>query len=92
VIFDYELGLSHLLRARGLSIGTAFDRALVVPPGDNPVIRGWRPLLEQGFPFVKRELLRDPSVASDASTIPAYLRARFDVDVAAWVDDEVVAA
>ena len=35
----------------------------VVAPGENPVIKGWWKLLERGFPFVKREIVRDPSVA-----------------------------
>lgn len=92
VIFDYELGLTQLLRERGYVHGAAFDQHRVAAPGDNPVIRGWRGLLDLGFPFVKRELLRDTSVADDAAEVPAQLRQRFGVDVRTWVDDEVPAA
>lgn len=90
VIMRNELGLSRLLRAEGYVWAPEYSHELVVPSGLNPVIKGWKRLLDLGFPFVKRELLRDPSVGPAAHTVPAVLRRRFGVDVAEWVDELVV--
>jgi hypothetical protein len=48
------------------------------------VIIGWRRLLELGFPFLKREILRDPAVAPDGEEAPAVVAEVFGVDVADW--------
>ncbi len=91
IIFRYELGLALLLRSDGFTIAPAFPFERVVDPGLNPVITGWRELLALGFPFVKREILRDPSVAPGGETAPAVLSELFGVDVRDWVDDVIAA-
>ena len=48
------------------------------------MIIGWRGLLERGFPFVKRELIRHPHLVPDGGDVRAELRRRFDVDVDEW--------
>ena len=85
VIWRYELGSSRLLRRERYASDVAIPFRHLVADGKNPAIIGWQRLLDRGFPFVKRELLVDPSVAPDAETMPAELRRRFDVDVAEWV-------
>ena len=85
IIGDYELGFSRLLRAEGLTSRAWFDSERVVSPTDNPVITGWRRLVELGFPFVKRELVRDPSVTPDARLAPEIIRERFGADVGEWL-------
>jgi lipopolysaccharide biosynthesis protein len=91
IIFDNEIGLSHLLRLEGYVQAPNFPHERVVPPGQNPVIKGWRRLLDLGLPFLKREILRAPEVAPAGHTAPSVLAHRFGVDVRAWVDDEVAA-
>lgn len=85
IIGEYELGLSHLLRFEGITTRAWFASERVVAPTDNPVIAGWRRLIELGFPFVKREIIRDPSVAIDARLAPEVIRERFGAEVADWL-------
>lgn len=84
IILENELGLSRLLREQGLSVEVAFPYTTVVEAGENPVIIGWRGLLEAGFPFLKREILRDPSVAPDGPAAPEVVRRLTGCDLAAW--------
>jgi lipopolysaccharide biosynthesis protein len=86
VIFKYEIGLSRLLREEGYVQVPAFSQELFVQPGQNPVIVGWKRLLERGFPFLKREILRDPTVAPDGETAPTVVSRLLGIDVAEWVD------
>jgi hypothetical protein len=85
IIGEYELGLSHLLRAEGLTSRAWFASERVVSPTDNPVITGWRRLVELGFPFVKREVIRDPSIVADGHLAPEVIRERFGAEVADWL-------
>ena len=92
IILDYEVGFGHLLRAEGYSTDAAFPNEFVVSSGQNPVILGWKRLLELGFPFVKRELLHSPHVAPAGATVPELLKEMFGVDVADWTNDQPVGA
>ncbi|MBK8469007.1 MAG: rhamnan synthesis F family protein [Candidatus Phosphoribacter sp.] len=85
VIGRGELAQGRLLRASGFSVTAYVGSRRVVEPGVNPVIHGWRRLLELGVPFVKRQLLTEPWVAGDAHEIPAYLKGHHDVDVKEWL-------
>lgn len=86
VIHRNELGLARLLAQEGFTVDAAYPAPTVVDPADNPTIAGWRTLLDRGWPFVKREIVRSPELAPDGTTIPDELRARFGVDVATWID------
>jgi lipopolysaccharide biosynthesis protein len=90
IIFENEIGLSRLLRAEGFAHAPHFSHERIVPAGQNPVIKGWRRLLDLGLPLVKREILRSPEVAPAGGSVAAVLEHRFGVDVREWVDDEVV--
>lgn len=85
IIGDYEIGFSRLLAVEGFTTAAWFAAERVCSPTDNPAINGWRKLLELGFPFVKRELLRNPTVTSDAREVPAAVRELYGVDVADWL-------
>lgn len=85
IIGDYELGLSRLLRAEGITASAWFASERVVSPADNPVINGWHRLIELGFPFVKRELVRNPAIVRDARLAPHVIREQFGADVAEWL-------
>ena len=87
IILRSEIGLSRLLRDEGFVQMPAYPQERYVESGENPVIVGWRRLLEHGFPFLKREILRDPSVAPDGEVAPAVVARLFGADVGAWVDD-----
>ena len=87
IIIRNEIGLSQLLRQEGFALESAFPHQRFVKRGQNPVILGWRRLLEAGFPFLKREILRDASVAPDGSSARVVIRSLFGIDVNAWVDD-----
>jgi lipopolysaccharide biosynthesis protein len=91
IIFENEIGLGTLLREEGYSCEVAFPFELVVQPGHNPVILGWQGLLECGFPFLKREILRDPAVAPLGMSAPRVVKRLFGVDVDEWVGERVAA-
>ena len=85
IIEEYELGLYDLLQSEGFTTSAWYPSERVVSPAENPVINGWRKLIDLGFPFVKREVVVNPSVTQDARTAPAVVRERFGVDVAEWL-------
>ncbi|MGI8663440.1 MAG: rhamnan synthesis F family protein [Acidimicrobiales bacterium] len=89
IIHRYEIGLGRLLRAEAFVQTQAFSHELLGEPGQNPVLVGWRRLLEYGFPFLKREILRDPDVAPAGRSAPRMVTRLFGVDVAEWVEDLV---
>lgn len=87
IIMRSEVGLSRLLEEEGYVRVPAFPHESLVAAGQNPVIIGWRQLLARGFPFLKREILRVPSVAPGGRSAPMVLKAMLDIDVHDWVED-----
>ncbi|MCS5722035.1 rhamnan synthesis F family protein [Herbiconiux sp. CPCC 203407] len=85
IIDKYELGLSRLLHGEGFVTGAWFDYELVVEYTQNPTILGWRRLLDLGFPFVKRELVTNPSIVADGLDVPAVVEKKFGIDPTTWV-------
>jgi lipopolysaccharide biosynthesis protein len=85
VIRRNEIGLGKLLRRRGFSQDAAFPYWKVVEEGFNPTILGWRGLLELGFPFLKREIVRTPEIAPDGDKAPDVVRRIFGVEVKDWL-------
>jgi glycosyltransferase involved in cell wall biosynthesis len=60
VIDSYELGFVSSLKHAGLNCEVLFPhQQLVTSTGKNPTLFQWRQLLENGFPFVKVQALRD---------------------------------
>lgn len=84
VIHRGELGLARLLRREGFAVDAAYPAGSVVGPGDNPTIAGWRRLLEAGFPFVKRELVRRPELVPDGSAIAEAVERNYATRLSAW--------
>jgi lipopolysaccharide biosynthesis protein len=84
VILDYEIGLSRLLTREGFAMQAFLPSRLVVVPGRNPMIDGWRGVMELGVPFVKRELVRNPGLVEGAELIPSFVAERFGVDIQEW--------
>jgi hypothetical protein len=85
VIWRNEIGLSALLHRERFVVEAAIPYRRVVREGQNPTIIGWRRLLDRGFPFVKRELVRRPEAAPDGALLRPELRRRFGVEVDEWI-------
>ena len=85
IVLRNEVGLSRLLRREGFSSEVAIPYASVVTEWRNPTIIGWSGLLEKGFPFVKRELLRRPDLAPDGDRVPATVREKYGVSIEEWL-------
>jgi lipopolysaccharide biosynthesis protein len=87
-VWQYEIGLSRRVTQAGFRCRALFPHATVISNGEvaNPVLEAWRPLLAAGFPFLKRELLRDnPAGVRDLGTCrdvvsPEYM-AEIDADL-----------
>lgn len=80
-----EVRLGQVVRRAGLTTRVRHPGGSLAAPGANPVLAGWRALLDGGLPLVKRELLRSPDVAPDGHEVPADLLRRYGVSVADWV-------
>jgi lipopolysaccharide biosynthesis protein len=87
VILRNEIGLGRLLHEEGYVQHPAFPHERFVRPGQNPVIMGWRDLLEAGFPFLKREIVRAPTIAPAGHTAPMAVMRLFGTSIDDWVDD-----
>ena len=61
VIHAYELGLTSCAQSNGLYVGAIFPWNLVTDYWENPSIQGAKRLLQLGFPFLKREFVRESS-------------------------------
>jgi lipopolysaccharide biosynthesis protein len=85
VIRNSELGLSRFLYGEGYQMTSAFRADEIVQHGDNPVIKGWWRLMDRGFPFLKREIVRDPSVAPMAEHVADEVSAAFGQELAEWL-------
>lgn len=84
IIERNELALSRLLTSEGYVITARYRADDYVGSGENPVIRGWWKLIEAGFPFVKREIVTNPSVAPRAEWVRREVMARFGTDINDW--------
>ena len=86
IITKYEVGLSQLLWREGYTRRAMFPNHTVATELDNPAISGWLPLLEAGFPWVKRELLFNADLEDEGSAeVPAMVMKLFGEDVWEWL-------
>ncbi|RZU64351.1 rhamnan synthesis protein F [Microterricola gilva] len=85
IIERYEFGLSQLLFAEGFTTSAAFDSERIVSETENPTVEGWKKLLRLGFPFVKRELLTNPTVVPDGAAVPGVVNTMFGTDPFDWL-------
>lgn len=72
----YEERLQQRFTAAGLSVGALYPPAANLPDRINPGLTIWRELVEDGFPFVKIQLLRDNPAGTDIADWPAFLAVR----------------
>jgi hypothetical protein len=80
-----EVGLSRILQREGYAMKAAFPYQRIAPDGENPTIRQWERLLDRGFPFVKREVIRSPEVAAEGDRAPEVILNRFGERVEEWL-------
>ena len=85
IIERYELGLSRLFWAEGYSTTAFIASQHMSSRFANPMIEGWRAVLDSGFPFVKRQLLREPRLAHDGDDIPATVKLLYGQNPYDWV-------
>jgi hypothetical protein len=71
VIMNYEVAWSAFLQEMQFTGEVLFDAFTLA---DNPTHFCWDELIEAGFPFLKRELLRDNPLRRDLSRLPALLK------------------
>jgi lipopolysaccharide biosynthesis protein len=74
VIDTCELALAERMVDAGLAVEGLFRP----PPGFilNPSLQRWRPLIEEGFPYLKGQLLRDESFAEELADWREVVRAK----------------
>jgi lipopolysaccharide biosynthesis protein len=84
----YEIGLSRRVTAAGFQAKALFPHTALIQDGSvrNPTLSAWRELLDAGFPFLKRELLRDNPLGEAAlhewrRRVPAAFVAEIDHDL-----------
>ncbi len=85
IIHRNEIALGQLLLNEGYVMASAFRADDLVPAGQNPVIRAWWKLIELGFPFVKREIVTNPTVAPRSEWVAREVRACFGVEIDEWI-------
>jgi hypothetical protein len=89
MIAAYEVGQTTMLRAESYSILAEFPYQWIDPVGCNVTIEGWDQLLDRGFPFVKRELLKEPFIQTgimriERDAVLARAARQFGVDLNDW--------
>lgn len=87
IVERFELGLSSLLWAEGFSTEALIEGRAIATLGKNPSITGWHAVLDAGFPFVKRQLLREPHLVPDGDQVAKVVALLFATDPYDWVAD-----
>lgn len=82
IVRKYEIGLSDVARRARLSTALWRSPTALGVGFDNPTTRGWKELLDSGFPFIKRTILHDERVLVDEETLSDAVRDRYGVDLA----------
>jgi hypothetical protein len=85
VVERYEVGLTVACLRGGYTMSTRFRAQDLGVGGENPTLAGWHRLLEAGFPFVKRTMIKEPSTAPGAEHVERVLRRKYGVVLAEWL-------
>ena len=81
VVKQYELGLSQVVEASGLTWSVGWpNAALGLAPNVDPTMGGWAVLLQGGFPFVKRRLLSADGPGIPRASVLAAVQGRYGED------------
>ena len=58
VVLAYELGLTSRAQGNGLYVGAVFPWNILIDYWENASVKAWERLLDLGYPFIKREVVR----------------------------------
>lgn len=86
-VYAYEFGVTRIVRRYGFSWDVLLRPDVLGVNDANPTIAGWKAILDEGVPMVKRTILKDPTLAPDGHTIAEEVRSRFGVAIDEWVGD-----
>jgi hypothetical protein len=73
VVLAYEIGLTSRAQGSGLFVGAIYPWNILVDYWVNASVKAWQRLLDLGYPFIKREVVRSLS----AKQISDLLESRF---------------
>ena len=73
VVLAYEIGLTSRAQGSGLFVGAIYPWNILVDYWVNASVKAWQRLLDLGYPFIKREVVRSLS----ANQISDLLESRF---------------
>lgn len=85
IVRKYEIGLSDVARRAKLTTALWRSPSALGVGFDNPTTRGWKELLDSGYPFLKRTLLIDERVLVETSALADAVAARYGVDLADYL-------
>lgn len=84
VIRQYEYGFTDFLSKHSYSCEAFVPASRISRTPLNPTIFGWRELLDQRFPFLKKQLVRWPNLVPDGSLIAGEIYRRFGENLKDW--------
>jgi hypothetical protein len=58
VVLAYELGLTSTAQGNGLYVGAVYPWNILIDYWENASVKAWERLLDLGYPFLKREVVR----------------------------------
>ncbi len=87
IIQAYELGLSRHCAHEGYSWESVVGSHRTSVGAENPTLYGWESLLDAGVPFVKRNILLDPTRVSITREMPHAIWRRYGQDVRDWLPE-----
>ncbi len=85
IVRKYEIGLSDAARRANLTTALWRSPTALGVGFDNPTTRGWKELLDSGYPFLKRTILHDERVLVDEQTLSDAVRLRYGVELADYL-------
>ena len=87
IIQAYELGLSRHCAHEGYSWESIVGSATTNVGTENPTYVGWRSILDAGVPFLKRNILLDPTRTRTTEAMPVEVLKRYGQDVREWLPE-----
>lgn len=87
IIQAYELGLSRHCAHEGYSWESVAGGDRLSVGTENPTLYGWESILDAGIPFVKRNILLDPTRVAKTVDMPGSVWKRYGEDIREWLPD-----
>jgi hypothetical protein len=85
IVAHFEIGLSEFLAGEAYSTAAFVYPVQLTAPRGNPTIESWSQLLLMGVPFVKRQLVNNPSLSRTGHLIESKVRELFGENVRDWI-------